>query len=121
MNLLSAQYRKGGTKMLLEPLMLSSWLALAVYTMWYFFKAKTLQPLTLEDPALTWQFHKKQTGCTASRLNSLLTRKDEVVGFKHDCGYEFQQKRLISQPVPKPKLPLENSVKSSVKKGEETL
>jgi hypothetical protein len=84
MNLLSTQYRKGGTKLLLDSLMLGSWLTLAVYTIWYLFKAKTLQPLTLEDLALTWQFHKKQTGCTASRLNSLLTRKEEVVGFKCD-------------------------------------
>jgi hypothetical protein len=82
--------------------MLGSWLSLSVYSVWYFFKAETIQPLTLDDLALTWQFHKQQTGCTASRLNSLLTRNDEVVGFKCDCGFEFQQKRLISQKVRKP-------------------
>ena len=88
--------------MLLDSLMLGSWLTLTVYTVWYLFKAKTFQPLTLEALALTWRFHKTQTGCTASRLSNLITRNDEVVGFKCDCGYEFQQKRLITQNVSKP-------------------
>jgi hypothetical protein len=46
--------------------------------------------------------HKQQTGCTASRINSLLTRNNEVIDFKCECGYEFQQTRLITQKVHKP-------------------
>jgi hypothetical protein len=99
------------------------WLALAVYCVWYFFKAKTLQPLTLDDLALTWRLHKRQTGCAASRLHSLLTRNNEVVGFKCDCGYEFQQTRLITQKVRKLPVYLGNSetshsLKVSVRKLE---
>jgi hypothetical protein len=88
--------------MLLDPLMFGAWIGFAVYAVWYFFKAETIQPLTLDDLALTWQVHKRETGCTASRLDKLLTKEDEVVGFKCDCGYEFQQKRLITQKIRKP-------------------
>jgi hypothetical protein len=87
--------------MLLELLIVGFWLALAVYCFWYFFIAKTFQPLTLDDLALIWRLHKQQTGCKASRIHSLLEKNNEVVGFKCECGYEFQQKRLITQRVSK--------------------
>jgi len=86
-------------KMLLELLLLGFWLAFIVYCFWYFFLAKTFQPLTLDDLALIWRLHKQQTGCKASRIHSLLERNNEVVGFKCECGYEFQQKRLITQRI----------------------
>lgn len=84
---------------MLSLLMVSSWLVLGAYSFWFFFKAKTFQPLTLNDLALMWKLHKQQTGCTASRIHSLITKNNEVVGFKCDCGYTFLQKRLISQKV----------------------
>jgi len=84
-------------KMLLELLTLGFWATLAAYIVWYLFRAKTVQPLTLDDLALTWKVHKKQKGCTASRINSLIKENDEVIGFRCDCGYEFIQKRLITQ------------------------
>lgn len=73
------------------------WLFLAVYIFWFFFRAKTVQPLTLDDLALTWRLHKKETGCKASRIHSLIVKNDMVVGFRCDCGYEFIQKRLVTQ------------------------
>ena len=65
--------------------------------LWYFFGAKTIQPLSLDALAITWKLHKKQTGCTASQLNTILVKKNKVVGFKCDCGYNYMQKRLIVQ------------------------
>jgi hypothetical protein len=87
--------------MLLELLLVGFWLALAVYCFWYFFLAKTLQPLLLDDLALMWRLHKRQTGCAASRIHSLLERNNEIVGFRCECGYVFQQKRLITQKAMK--------------------
>ena len=84
-------------KMLLGFLLLGFWLALPVYCFWYFFLAKTVQPLTLDDLALIWKLHKLHTGCKSRRIHSLLESKNEVIGFKCDCGYEFKQKRLITQ------------------------
>jgi len=82
---------------MLDLLILGSWLIVGTYSFWYFFKAKTFQSLTLDKLALTWKLHKQQTGCTASCIHSLLTKNNEIVGFKCDCGYEFLQKRLITQ------------------------
>src|SRR4030067_1180730 len=90
--------------MLLYLLLWGFWLPLAVYCFWYFFMAKTFQPLTWDNLALTWRLHKQQTGCTASRIHSLLTSDDEVVGFKCWCGCEFRQRRLITQRVLKPRV-----------------
>ena len=84
-------------KMLLILLMGGFWLALAAYVLWFLFRAKTVQPLTLDDLALTWKVHKQQKGCTASRIHGLIKENDEVIGFRCECGYEFIQKRLISQ------------------------
>lgn len=108
--------------MLLELLSLGFWLALVVYCFWYFFLAKTFQPLTLDDLALMWRLHKLQTGCKASRIHSLLERNNEVVGFKCECGYEFQQKRLITQKVSKAHIShrcIDTSQLSSARKKEE--
>ena len=91
-------------KMLLDLLTWGFWLALVAYAMWFLFRAKTFQSLTLDDLALTWKLHKQRTGCTASRINSMLKNDDEVVGFKCDCGYEFLQKRLITQRVRQQKM-----------------
>jgi hypothetical protein len=101
------------------------WLSFTGYCCWYFFKAKTFQPLTLDDLALTWRMYKQQTSCTASRIQSLLTRNNEVAGFKCECGYEFQQKRLITQKARKRQgfngnLP-HRAFKSSTGKWEEKL
>jgi len=76
------------------------WFAFGAYSFWFFTKAKTPQPLNLDDLALTWRIHKQQTGCRASRIHSLLVKDDHVVGFKCDCGHEFLQKRLITRKVP---------------------
>ena len=84
-------------KMLLELFMAGCWILLVVYVLWFMFKAKTVQPLTLDDLALTWRVHKQQRGCAASRISSLIKENDEVIGFRCDCGYEFIQKRLLGQ------------------------
>ena len=93
---------KAEQNMLVGLLIMGLWAALAVYCFWYFFIAKTVQPLTLDELALIWQLHKQHTGCTSSRIHSLIESNNEVVGFKCDCGYEFKQRRLITQRISKP-------------------
>ena len=83
--------------MLMLLLVVGLWLALGGYSLWFFFRAKTVQPLTLDDLALTWKVHKKQKGCNASRIHGLIKGNNEIIGFKCECGYEFIQKRLITQ------------------------
>jgi hypothetical protein len=111
---------KAERNMLLGFLIMGFWIALAVYCFWYFFIAKTVQPLTLDELALIWRLHKQQTGCTSSRIHSLIESNNEVIGFKCDCGYEFKQKRLITQRISKrhsDSTLASDSLKSSVSKG----
>lgn len=82
---------------MLEELVCGFWLALGIYVFWYIVKAKDFQPLTLDDLALTWKVHKNQAECKSSCIHDLLVRNDDVVGFRCECGYEFLQKRLITQ------------------------
>ena len=89
----------------LEILMLTFWLVLAAYLIWYIFKAKTIQPLTLDDLALTWKIHKQQKGCKAEHIHSLIKQKDQIIGFKCECGYKFVQKRPITQRPQKRRKP----------------
>jgi hypothetical protein len=83
--------------MWLYVLVFGFWTGLVFYVLWFFFRAKTVQPLTIDDLALTWKVHKQQSGCNSSRIHGLIKENDEIVGFKCDCGYEFIQKRLITQ------------------------
>ena len=85
---------------MIDLLVWAFWFILGAYTFWFFTQAKTFQPFTLDDLALTWRLHKQHRNCRASRINSLLTKNNEVVGFKCDCGYEYRQKRLITQKIP---------------------
>ena len=48
--------------MLIDLLMFGFWIVLVVYVFWFLFKAKTVQPLTLDDLALTWKVHKQESG-----------------------------------------------------------
>jgi hypothetical protein len=91
------------------------WTALVAYVLWYFFKANTVQPLTLDDLALTWRVHKQRDGCNASRIHSMIKENDEVVGFRCECGYEFVQKRLITQN-PKERQVSVSTIKKQIQK-----
>lgn len=95
-----------------------AWLSFAGYIFWFMFGAKEFQPLTLDDLALLWRIHKHQNRCKASQIHDLLVKNDEVVGFKCDCGYQYFQKRLITQKVHPH---LQNSKPLSVSEFEESL
>lgn len=85
---------------MVEWLALAFWMIFGAYAFWFLFKAKTHQPIDLNDLALTWRIHKQETGCRASRIQSLVTLDNETVGFRCECGYEFVQKRLVTQKAP---------------------
>ena len=86
---------------MLEILMISSFALLGTYSIWYFFKAKTYQPLTLDELALMWKTHKHNTGCKATHIETLLLKNSEVIGYKCSCGAKYYQKRLITQRASK--------------------
>ena len=85
--------------MILEILVSVTWICLFLYCVWFFFRAKTYQPLTMDNLALQWKVHKQKTGCKAKLIQSMIKDDNEIVGFKCSCGYEFRQKRLITQKI----------------------
>jgi len=82
---------------MLEIMMASSLVILGVYSIWFFFKAQTYQPLGLDELALMWKMHKQKANCKASNIETLLLKNNDVVGYKCSCGNNYYQKRLISQ------------------------
>ena len=84
-------------KKMLEIMMIGSFALLGVYSVWYFFKAQTYQALTLDELALMWKTHKHSSGCKATRIETLLLKNNEVVGYQCSCGAKYYQKRLITQ------------------------
>jgi len=50
---------------MLELLLLVPWFIFGAYSFWFFFQAKTLQPLTLNELIILCKLQKQQTGCDA--------------------------------------------------------
>ena len=91
--------KKKETEVIAEILIALLWLGVTAYSIWYLFGAKTYHPLTLDNLALQWKLHKQKTGCKANQPKSMIEKNNEIIGFKCECGYEYRQKRLITQRV----------------------
>ena len=87
------------------------WILFGVFTIWFFFVAKTTQALSLEDLALTWKIHREQKRCKSDHIQHLINEKNEIIGFQCGCGYEFKQNRLIFQTI------LRNPLSSKIQQG----
>ena len=86
--------------MIVDILFWGFWISLLGSFIWYLFFAKTYQSISSEEATLRWNIHKTNTHCTFSKIQYLHNKKDEIIGFKCGCGFEFKQKRLIIQRVP---------------------
>jgi len=84
---------------MLEILLWLFWFIFGAYSFWFVSRAETVQPLALDEVVLIWKLHKQQTGCNSTELLSILTKRGKIIGFKCNCGYEFQQKRPITQKI----------------------
>ena len=94
---------KGDKQMwMLDYFVIFSFIAYVIYYLWYSLFGKTKQPLTSNEVDLLFVVHKKQAGCTGTKISNLLLEKGKVVGFKCECGYKYEQKRLLSQRIRKP-------------------
>jgi hypothetical protein len=85
---------------MLDVLMLIFWFLLGIYSFWFVTRAKRSQPMTLDELVMLWKIHKQQTRCNTplSSVNPIIDpRSNEFSGFRCDCGYQYQSKRLIVQ------------------------
>jgi hypothetical protein len=85
---------------MIDLLVWAFWFIFGAYSVWFFTKAKTLQPMPTDHLALIWQIHKQQTTCEATQIHSILMKNNYIVGFECNCGYKFIQKRPITKKVP---------------------
>jgi hypothetical protein len=69
------------------------------YLFWYSFFGKTKQPLTSKEVDLMFAMHKRQTRCAGTKISEFLLERGKVVGFKCECGYKYEQKRLLTQDI----------------------
>ena len=92
---------KWTVEMMLEIVMVGTFATLGAYSIWYFFKAQTYHPLSLDELALMWKSHKHKSGCNATHIETLLLKNNEVIGYKCSCGAKYYQKRLITQRADK--------------------
>ena len=85
---------------MLDVLMWILWFLLGAYSFWFVTRAKRSQPLTLDELVTLWKIHKQQARCNTplSRVKPIIeSRSNEFSGFRCECGYAYQSKRLIVQ------------------------
>ena len=83
--------------MILDVLFLGFWAILFCFIAWYLFFAKTYQSVSKDEIAIRWKIHKSNSDCKSRKIEYLKQKKDLIYGFKCGCGFEFKQKRLITQ------------------------
>jgi len=85
---------------MLDVLMWISWFLLGTYSFWFVTRAKISQPMTLDELVMLWKIHKQQARCSTplSSVKPIIdSRSNEFSGFRCECGYEYQSRRLIVQ------------------------
>jgi endonuclease I len=70
------------------------------FIIWYLFSAKTYQPVSKTEISVRWKIHKTNSSCKSKKVEYLTKKNKKLVGFKCGCGFEFKQKRLITQKIP---------------------
>jgi len=71
------------------------WFSFGACTVWFVGKAKRSVPLSPREAYLLWSIHKKETGCNSPTYLHITQPKKGIIGFKCNCGNEYQSKRPI--------------------------
>ena len=70
------------------------WLSLGFATAWLLLSAKRVVPLTRKEAETLWKIHKQQTKCRAEGWQEIV-RKNKIIGFECECGYNHVQKKHV--------------------------
>jgi len=57
--------------------------------------AKRNQVISFDDAKLIWTMHTKDSGCNQRKWQIIKRKKNKIVGFRCECGYEYKQKRPL--------------------------
>lgn len=85
--------------MITDILFLGFWIVLFCFITWYLFFAKTYQSISKDEITFRWKIHKNNSNCNSRKIEYLQKKNDHIYGFKCDCGFQFIQKRLITQKI----------------------
>ena len=69
-------------------------LCFGFYIAYVLLSARNLVPMTREEAENLWKFH-KETKCCQSKSWKEILKKNELVGFECECGYEHIQKKHL--------------------------
>jgi len=84
---------------MLQILTPTIWICFAIYAIWYFTLAKHPHPITTNEAKILWKLHKQTTHCKAKKWWTI-KQKNNLIGFKCQCGYQYIQKRPIKAKTP---------------------
>jgi len=56
---------------------------------------KRSAPISANEAKVMWTMHRKTTRCGAHNWQPIKFRKDKIVGFQCECGYQYTQKRPL--------------------------
>jgi len=90
-------------KNMMEIIMVTLWVCLATYTIWYFTSAKNYAPITSKEARILWKIHKRNILCGARKWREI-KRGGRIIGFECECGYKHVQKRPIVANTPSPNI-----------------
>jgi hypothetical protein len=79
---------------LLDLLVAAAWTIFILYMLWFVFRAKGHVTLSPRDVYVLWSLHKREARCDAHHYSLKLYRED-IIGFRCPCGYEYESKRPI--------------------------
>jgi len=69
-------------------------LCFGFYIGYVLLSARNVVPMTREEAENLWKFHKETKCCKANSWKQII-KKDELVGFKCDCGHKHVQKKHL--------------------------
>jgi hypothetical protein len=85
--------------------MLSLWALFVIYAFWYFTKAKSYAPITVEEARQLWAIHHQTSRCSSRKWRQV-KQNGKTVGVECGCGYKHVQLRLIASHSPAKPAPL---------------
>ncbi len=62
---------------------------------------KRTAPITANEAKVMWTMHRQTAHCGCHKWQPIKLRKDKIVGFQCECGYQYTQKRPLVCGSPK--------------------
>ena len=71
-------------------------LCFGFYIAYVLLSARNVVPMNREEVEQLWKFHKQTKCCEAKKWHEII-KKNKIIGYKCECGYEqIQKKHLIT-------------------------